>query len=65
NFNKTGFIMGLIMAGMAVTGSETQGRPKSMQPGNREWITVIQAINAEGQSITPFIVSAGQYHLAN
>ncbi|KAF5698512.1 hypothetical protein FMUND_15076 [Fusarium mundagurra] len=65
NFDETGFMMGLIMAGMAVTGSETQGRPKSVQPGNREWITVIQAINAEGQSIAPFIVGAGQYHLAN
>ncbi|KAF5725033.1 hypothetical protein FMUND_246 [Fusarium mundagurra] len=48
NFDETGFMMGLIMAGMAVTGSETQGRPKAVQPGNREWITVIQAINAEG-----------------
>ncbi|KAH7463353.1 hypothetical protein FOMA001_g18122 [Fusarium oxysporum f. sp. matthiolae] len=65
NFDETGFMMGAIMAGMVVTGSERQGRPKSVQPGNREWITVIQAINAEGQSIAPFIIGAGQYHLAN
>jgi hypothetical protein len=65
NFDETGFMMGFIMAGMVVTGSERQGRPKSVQPGNREWITVIQAINAEGQSIAPFIIGAGQYHLAN
>jgi hypothetical protein len=65
NFDETGFMMGVIMAGMVVTGSERQGRPKSVQPGNREWITVIQAINAEGQSIAPFIIGAGQYHLAN
>ncbi|KAJ0126689.1 Chitin synthase A [Fusarium oxysporum f. sp. albedinis] len=39
NFDETGFMMGIIMAGMA--------------------------INAEGQSIAPFIVGAGQYHLAN
>jgi hypothetical protein len=58
-------MMGIIGAGMVVTGSERQGRPKSVQPRNREWITVIQAINAEGQSIPPFIISAGQYHLAN
>lgn len=48
NFDETGFMMGLIMVGMAVTGSERQGRPKSVQPGNREWITAIAAINAEG-----------------
>jgi hypothetical protein len=65
NFDETGFMMGIIMAGMVITGSERQGRPKSVQPGNREWITVIQAINAEGQSIAPFIIGAGQYHLAN
>ncbi|KAM5527127.1 transposase [Fusarium oxysporum f. sp. phaseoli] len=65
NFDETGFMMGLIMAGMAVTGSETQGRPKAVQPGNREWITAIQAVNAEGQAIAPFIIGAGQYHLAN
>ncbi|KAF4456192.1 hypothetical protein F53441_1609 [Fusarium austroafricanum] len=64
NFDETGFMMGLIMAGMAVTGSERQGRPKSVQPGNWEWITVIQAINAEGWAIPPFIIAAGQYHLA-
>ncbi|KAM5528987.1 transposase [Fusarium oxysporum f. sp. phaseoli] len=65
NFDETGFMMGIIMAGMAVTGSERLERPKSVQPGNREWITVIQAINAESRSIAPFIIGAGQYHLAN
>ncbi|RKK10678.1 hypothetical protein BFJ66_g14706 [Fusarium oxysporum f. sp. cepae] len=65
NFDETGFMMGVIASGMVATGSERQGRPKSVQPGNREWITVIQAINAEGQSIAPFIIGAGQYHLAN
>ncbi|KAG8356579.1 hypothetical protein FVEN_g12836 [Fusarium venenatum] len=65
NFNKTGFMMGIMQSGMVVTGAERQGRPKSVQPGNREWITVIQAISAEGQSIPPFIISAGQYYLAN
>ena len=57
--------MGMIASGMVVTGSEKRGKPKSVQPGSREWITVIQAINAEGWAIPPFIVVAGQYHLAN
>ncbi|RYC80880.1 hypothetical protein BFJ63_vAg16228 [Fusarium oxysporum f. sp. narcissi] len=65
NFDETGFMMGVISSGMVVTGSERLGRPKSVQPGNREWITVIQAINAEGWVIEPFIIGAGQYHLAN
>jgi hypothetical protein len=65
NFDETGFMMGIIQSGMVVTGSERQGRPKSVQLGNREWITAIPAINAEGQSIPPFIIGSGQYHLAN
>ncbi|KAF6515283.1 hypothetical protein HZS61_005189 [Fusarium oxysporum f. sp. conglutinans] len=56
NFDETGFMMGVIASGMVVTGAERRGRPKSVQPGNREWITVIQAINAESQAIPPFII---------
>ncbi|KAJ0125594.1 Uncharacterized protein HZ326_31301 [Fusarium oxysporum f. sp. albedinis] len=46
----------MIVSGMVVMGTDRRGRPKSVQPGNREWITVIQAINAEGQAIPPFII---------
>jgi hypothetical protein len=65
NFDETGFMMGVISSGMVVTCAERHGRPKSVQPGNREWGTVIQAINAEGWAIEPFIVVAGQNHLRN
>ena len=44
NFDETGFRMGMIASGMVVTGSEKREKPKSVQPGSREWITVIQAI---------------------
>jgi hypothetical protein len=66
-FDETGLMMDVIQSGtgMVITSSERLGRPKSVQPGNREWITVIQAINAEGRAIEPFIIGAGQYHLAN
>ncbi|KAJ4154502.1 hypothetical protein NW754_16771 [Fusarium falciforme] len=65
NFDEVGFMMGVIANGMVVTGTERRERPKLVQPGSREWITVIQAINAEGWAIPPFIIGAGQYHLAN
>ncbi|RKK79541.1 hypothetical protein BFJ71_g16207 [Fusarium oxysporum] len=65
NFDETGFMMGVIASGMVITGAERRGKAKSVQPGNREWVTVIQAINAEGWAIAPFIVVAGQYHLAS
>ncbi|KAJ0129330.1 Uncharacterized protein HZ326_27568 [Fusarium oxysporum f. sp. albedinis] len=65
NFDEVGFMMGVIANGMVVTGTERRARPKLVQPGSREWITVIQAINAEGWPIPPFIIGAGQYHLAH
>ena len=65
NFDKTGFMMGIIFPGMVVTTSEGRGKAKLAQPGNREWATVIQGMNALGWAIPPFIILAAQYHLAN
>ncbi|KAL2018163.1 hypothetical protein VTK56DRAFT_1188 [Thermocarpiscus australiensis] len=65
NFDKTGFMMGMICPGIVVTTSDGRSRAKLAQPGNREWATVIQGVNALGWAIPPFIVLAAQYHLAN
>jgi hypothetical protein len=35
------------------------------QPGNREWVTVIQGTSAGGWAIPPFIIVAGRYELSN
>lgn len=64
NFDETGFLMGKISSQLVVTGSERRGRRKAIQPGNREWATAIQAINACGWAIPPFIIFAGKYHLS-
>jgi hypothetical protein len=57
--------MGIISATMVVTSSKRRGKTTLAQPGNREWVSVIQSINSRGQAIPPFISVAGQYHLAN
>jgi hypothetical protein len=41
NFNETGFQMGVIAAAKVITGSERAGHPVCIQPGNREWVSVI------------------------
>jgi hypothetical protein len=64
NFDKAGFMIGKITTQLVVTGSERRGRPKSIQPGDREWVTVIAAINAAGWSVPPFLIFAGKYHLS-
>jgi len=64
NFDESGFMMGIISTGAVVTGSERRSRPKQVQPGNREWTTVIQGINAMGWAVPPFIIFAGKCHLS-
>ena len=56
NFDETGFMMGQISTGAVVTASDRPGRPKQVQPGNREWTTVIQGVNATGWAIPPFVI---------
>jgi hypothetical protein len=36
NFDETGFIMGVIAPTMVVTRAERSGKPKRIQPDNRE-----------------------------
>jgi hypothetical protein len=59
NFNKTGFIMGKISAQIVITGSEAAGRKKVIQPGNREWVTIVQGVSAAGYLLPPFVIFAG------
>jgi hypothetical protein len=59
NFDEAGFMMSKITTQLVVTGSEKRGRPKAIQPGNCEWVTVIQGINAADWAIPPFLIFAG------
>jgi hypothetical protein len=63
NFDETGFIMGVITSQLVITGSERHGKRKGIQPGNREWTTVINSINALGWAIPPFIIFTGKQHI--
>lgn len=57
-------MIGVISSAKVVTASERRNRPKMAQLGNREWVTVIQGVNAQGWAIPPFIIFAGQYYLS-
>ena len=56
--------MGKISAQLVVTSSERARRPKAIQPGSREWATVIQGINAAGWAIPPYIILAARNHVS-
>jgi hypothetical protein len=66
NFDETGFMMGVISGtGMVVTSSERKGRAKKLQPGNREWVTAIECVSADGFVVPPMLVVQGKHHLAS
>ena len=48
NFDETGFLMGVIGSGMVVTMAERRTNTKMVQPGSRQWVTVIQGVNSSG-----------------
>ncbi|KAM4062426.1 fot5 transposase [Hirsutella rhossiliensis] len=64
NFDETGFMMGIISTGMVVTSADRPSNTKLAQPGNREWVTVIQGVNSQGWTIPPFIIVSGKCHLS-
>jgi hypothetical protein len=57
--------MGVISTAMVVTSSDGHAKAKKIQPGNREWVTVIQGVNSQGWTVPPFIVVAGKNHLGS
>ena len=65
NFDETGFMMGMVRPGMVITRADRVGKPKSIQPGNREWATAICCIAGDGYTMPPFLVVQGRFHLAN
>ena len=52
NFDETGFVMGIIATAKVITLAEKQSRPNLVQPGNWEWVTAIECINASGWVFT-------------
>ena len=66
NFDESGFQMGVISTEKVITqrSSRTKrsGRPKVQQPGNRNWVTVIEGINATGWTLPSTIIFEGKVH---
>jgi hypothetical protein len=48
---------------MVVTSTERLSNTKLVQPGNWEWVTVIQGVNAQGWTVPPSIIVSGKREL--
>jgi len=64
NFDETGFQMGVASTAKVVTRSDRRNRPVVVQPGNREWTTAIECINAAGWALDPMIIFEGKLHIS-
>jgi len=64
NFDETGFQMGVVSTAKVITGTDRAGRPRTIQPGNREWVTVIETICARGIAIPPLVIFEAVMHQA-
>jgi hypothetical protein len=64
NFDESGFMMGVISTGAAVTRSERRDRSRIVQQGDRKLASIIASINAIGWAIPPFVIFQGKHHLS-
>jgi hypothetical protein len=58
-------MMGVISTAMVVISLDGRTKAKKVQPGNREWVTVIQGVSSQGWVVPPFIIVVGKNHLAS
>ena len=57
--------MGIVATAKVITQADKRSRPSLVQPGNREWVTAIETINASGWVLPPMVIFAGKIHRTN
>ncbi len=62
NFDEIGFQMGISVATKVVTQAKRKGRPKATQPGDRNFVRVIEGINATGWALPATVIFEGTVH---
>ena len=55
--------MGICSTAKVIISSNCHKRPCTIQPGNREWVTIIEAVGYRGISLPPLIFK-GVEHLS-
>lgn len=60
NFDETGFQQGQISSCRVITSSDKQGKLKLIKPKNTEWVSLLQAIYADGTAMPPSLILKGK-----
>lgn len=58
NVDETGFATGILAMAKVITGTDFRDDPEIIQPGNREWVSVIECVSAGGVALPPFVIFA-------
>lgn len=48
--------MGIISTAKVICSSDRKGKPRLLQPGNREWVTAVECVNARGIAVPSLII---------
>ena len=59
NMDEKGFLLG-VSSREKVLCRSTRKNPRLVQEGGREWVTLVEAIRAGGQTIPPFVIYKGE-----
>jgi hypothetical protein len=54
--------MGLAGSSRVITTTDRRNRPTQLQPGDREWATAIEGVNATGWYLPPMVILKGKVH---
>ena len=57
--------MGMIATAKVITQADKHSHPSLIQPGNQEWVTAIETINASGWVLPLMVIFAGKTHHTN
>ncbi|OAA33854.1 DDE superfamily endonuclease, CENP-B-like protein [Metarhizium rileyi] len=60
NFDESGFAMGISSIQRIITSAEYYVKRDILQSGNREWVTAIECIGANGIVFPPYIIFKGK-----
>ena len=56
NFDETDFQISMISSQTVITDTDKRNRSKAVQSGDREWVTMIQGVNAIDWTISSFLI---------
>lgn len=64
DFDETGFTMGIGATAKVICSSDRSGKPSLIQPGNREWVAVVECAGSSDVVVPPLIIFKSKHNQA-